>query len=432
MATQLQRSAAVHEPAAASSAKKVNTLAGTTKPGLQKSMTRRVLAAATLPLYQPPKAHSHHGEALLLRRMQGQRIGWRAHCFLLVNEPSSGRLAKLMGRLVWVHVIGAMLLSMLESAVLNEVFGAGMLGGALPWLLARVYVTLFFSIEASLRLIGTTTIAPLRKGLAQGTIYLDVLSVVPFWLRLLLYPQSLSAATYLLPHSRPVWLRILEASGEFRLLKAARNSSGLELLVSAIARSVRELLIPCFMLAIMVVAFSAIMYVIEWDEATFHCVELWRAHGLTRSFLLSHPDGPSWGCDVCDQPTHELDQSGVDLTNQRCLSCSGYPPNHPECAGVPFTQTFPDIPQTMWFTFVTVTTVGYGDVTPTGWVGKVFGSTFILCGVVFLAMPLNVSGPCGCSPTNLPDPPCPSRLHPTTPPLKKLAAAPAHLAVPKC
>ena len=353
------------------------------KPTFQRSMTRRVIAA--IPLHQP-KAHSPHGQLLLLRRMQGHRLGWRSYCFLFVNEPSSGLPARVFGRLVWLHVMAAMLLSMAES-VDWVVVRVG--GGALPWLYARVYLTLFFTAEATLRLIGTSTIVPLRKGLAQGTIYLDLLSVVPFWLRLLFYPTSVTAAAYLLPHSRPLWLRIFEAAGEFRLLKAARNSSGLELLVSAISRSLRELLIPCFMLAIMVVAFSAIMFNLEWDERAYECHQLWKAHGLTRGFLFDHPDGPSWGCDVCDLP---LDAAGSDLAAQRCLACHGYPPAHPECAGVAFTQTFPDIPRTMWFTFVTVTTVGYGDVTPVGWIGKIFGSAFILCGVIFLAMPLNSVG----------------------------------------
>lgn len=46
----------------------------------------------------------------------------------------------------------------------------------------------------------------------------------------------------------------------------------------------------------------------------------------------------------------------------------------------------------MWFTFVTVTTVGYGDYYPTTWRGQVFCAVVILCGVIFLAMPLSIVG----------------------------------------
>ena len=146
------------------------------------------------------------------------------------------------------------------------------------------------------------------------------------------------------------------------------------------------------MLAIMVVAFSSIMFDLEWDHLTQQCSDHWQEIGVTPSFLLNHPDGAAWGCDVCNQLVLELDADGTDLTRQKCLTCPGYPPGHPECAGVSFAQNFPDIPRAMWFIFVTVSTVGYGDVSPITAQGKYFGAFFILCGVIFLAMPLNSVG----------------------------------------
>ena len=55
-------------------------------------------------------------------------------------------------------------------------------------------------------------------------------------------------------------------------------------------------------------------------------------------------------------------------------------------------QTFPDIPRAMWFSFVTVSTVGYGDVSPTTWRGQLFVCVVIICGLIFLAMPLAIVG----------------------------------------
>eukprot|EP00966_Prymnesium_polylepis_P065005 1508369-Prymnesium_polylepis.1 len=76
----------------------------------------------------------------------------------------------------------------------------------------------------------------------------------------------------------------------------------------------------------------------------------------------------------------------------KCRTCDGYPPDHPECSGVSWGQNFPDIPRSMWFAFVTVSTVGYGDVSPTTWRGQLFVCLVILCGLIFLAMPLAIVG----------------------------------------
>ena len=133
----------------------------------------------------------------------------------------------------------------------------------------------------------------------------------------------------------------------------------------------------------------------------YDCAELWKLHGVEREFLLSNPSGAGWGCDVCEavdvdagsgvhSSTMEADDRALAV--QRCLTCGGFPPGHPECAGVAFAQTFPDIPRAMWFVFVTVTTVGYGDVSPTTWQGQLFGAMVILCGVIFLAMPITSVG----------------------------------------
>ena len=138
----------------------------------------------------------------------------------------------------------------------------------------------------------------------------------------------------------------------------------------------------------------------------------------------------SWGCDVCDATPdttaaelQQLAMPGIEsntaeeinaLAGMRCLVCNGYPPDHPECAGVAFRQLLPDIPRAMWFTFVTVTTVGYGDVTPVTWPGQIFGAFTILCGVV--------SAPTGTSPSphsllvSLLPPPTPSTPPTSSPP----------------
>ena len=49
-------------------------------------------------------------------------------------------------------------------------------------------------------------------------------------------------------------------------------------------------------------------------------------------------------------------------------------------------KDYPDIWAGMWFSLQTVTTVGYGDVTPTGAAGKIVASLVMLEGTAFIAI----------------------------------------------
>ena len=50
-------------------------------------------------------------------------------------------------------------------------------------------------------------------------------------------------------------------------------------------------------------------------------------------------------------------------------------------------ETFGSIPSAMWWAIVTLTTVGYGDVTPLTTMGKVFGGVIGLLGIGMIALP---------------------------------------------
>lgn len=53
-------------------------------------------------------------------------------------------------------------------------------------------------------------------------------------------------------------------------------------------------------------------------------------------------------------------------------------------------ESFGSIPQAMWWAVATLTTVGYGDVTPVTVVGKVFGAVITIIGIGMAALPAGI------------------------------------------
>ena len=53
-------------------------------------------------------------------------------------------------------------------------------------------------------------------------------------------------------------------------------------------------------------------------------------------------------------------------------------------------EAFSSIPAAMWWGLATLTTVGYGDVTPVTPVGKVFGAFIMVLGIAMFALPAGI------------------------------------------
>ena len=53
---------------------------------------------------------------------------------------------------------------------------------------------------------------------------------------------------------------------------------------------------------------------------------------------------------------------------------------------------FKNIPETFWWAIITMTTVGYGDMTPHSILGRCVGGVCALCGVIIVALPVSVIG----------------------------------------
>jgi len=120
-----------------------------------------------------------------------------------------------------------------------------------------------------------------------------------------------------------------------RLMKVTRRSNSWQLLLLAMRSAATPMLVPLFFLLVIVIFFSSVFF---WVERRMH--------------------------------------------SEYAIGASGE-------AVAP---TFASIPHAMWYTIVTISTVGYGDLTTQSDAGKIVTGALILTGVIYMAMPLSIVG----------------------------------------
>lgn len=171
----------------------------------------------------------------------------------------------------------------------------------------------FCGIWFTLELLARIIFCPRRRVFfRQVTNWIDILSVLPFYLRLI-YPKSSAFADALL------MIRLLRLFRFFRLLY------GLQILLHTLKASSYELGLLLLILLIPVILFSSIIYYIE------------------RTMDGKH-------------------------------------------------TKFRSIPESFWWSLITMTTVGYGDIVPVTWVGKIIGGACSICGLLVVALPISIIG----------------------------------------
>jgi len=158
---------------------------------------------------------------------------------------------------------------------------------------------------------------------------IDLLAILPFYIDIVFLLANIEAGGLDV-------LKLLRLARIFRVFKLSKYSAGIGVCAEAIVESKETLGLMVFMLSILVIVFASFEFFFEGGEYS-----------------------------------KEDDVYYIDNTHR--------------------TQ-FVSIPAAMWWTMVTVMTVGYGDMVPyTVW-GKFTAATAMMCAIVIMALPISVIG----------------------------------------
>jgi len=187
----------------------------------------------------------------------------------------------------------------------------------------------------------------------------DLAAVMPFYIELVL--RSIGSAET--PALRA--LRVVRLIRILRIFKLGRYASGMRLMGEALRNSSQAISVLVFLLLMGVVLFSSALFYVEKlscpekDKLNLTKYELECADSFNRGWA------PSYDGALCCTYTHTEDGAPSD---------------------------FPSIIAASWWSVVTMTSVGYGEVYPRTALGKLVGTVAMLVGMVLIALPVAIVG----------------------------------------
>jgi len=189
---------------------------------------------------------------------------------------------------------------------------------------------------------------------------IDLAAIVPFYAWLAMSDISFVRTLGVLRTVRLVRL--------FRIFKLGRYSSGLQLMMTALRNSSQAALVLSFFLGIGIVLFSSLIYYVE----KMGCPD---RDLLGESLALD-------GSNRTQLQHYEDECHSKARTSQYALCCDKH--------DAPL--DFPNIIEAFWWSIVTMTTVGFGDVSPKTGLGRMVGTVTMLSGILLIALPIAIIG----------------------------------------
>ncbi len=256
---------------------------------------------------------------------------WRNNLRTMVRYPNASKLGKVYAAYTTITIllsISAMMAATMQNVRVNEV-------GRNVVFLIQCVCAVAFTIDL---IVDFVVIPPGRWKQELGRFYfiIDVLSVVPFWVALFISLAREAGVSGLGRPSEYGWIMCLRVLRLFKLVDLAGPDSKVQFLLLAVSRSKFGFLALIVTYPLLVIFWGTLVYYMEF----------------TASFV-----DPATGVVYYDNG---------------------------ELSG------FQNIPVSLWFMIVTLSTTGYGDIIPQTVQGRLVTSAAIVCGVFLIAFPLTI------------------------------------------
>ena len=189
--------------------------------------------------------------------------------------------------------------------------------------------------------------------------FIDILVVIPYYIDIVranFYDIPMMEMNFAILTSSPepiIWV-IFRTLKILRLFKLSRHFKESRVLVETAANAWRQILVVISLLIFIVFVFAVMLYEVESGTP---CYAGTRNCKINPEILLQFREGNRV----------VLDKAG-DVSN------------------------FPNVFMCIWFSFVTVTTVGYGDIVPVSSAGQIMAVFLMLAGSLYMSIPLTVAG----------------------------------------
>jgi hypothetical protein len=256
-----------------------------------------------------------------------ERMSLQERIWVTMDDPSSSKAAQLIAAVVMVMIIISCVAFVVRTLPQYvEQEDSDGPNSSSSWSIIEDLCIIVFSVEFALRI---TTCPSKLKFIQEPLNIIDFVAILPFYVELIAGASSGGATV----------MRIIRLVRIFRVFKISRYIPWLRVFSNALILSLPPLTMLILVVMLAVVLFSSIMYYAErgeWDDER-------------KKWIRTDP---------------RTEESEV--------------------------SPYQSIPDSFWWCIVTLTTVGYGDVTPISGIGRLIASIASLSGILVVAIPVSV------------------------------------------
>ena len=256
-----------------------------------------------------------------------ERMTLQERIWVTMDDPSSSKAAQLIAAVVMVMIIISCVAFVVRTLPQYvEQEDSDGPNSSSSWSIIEDMCIIVFSVEFALRI---STCPSKLKFIREPLNIIDFVAILPFYVELIAGASSGGATV----------MRIIRLVRIFRVFKISRYIPWLRVFSNALILSLPPLTMLILVVMLAVVLFSSIMYYAErgeWDN-----------------------EKKKW---IRTDPRTEVSE----------------------------VSPYQSIPDSFWWCIVTLTTVGYGDVTPITGIGRLIASIASLSGILVVAIPVSV------------------------------------------